>query len=86
MPSLANDLSNQSSNRTKSETMRNPKIIWLFSLVFLTTIGSACNKCTECECVGNQTLEICRNSFDSKADWQEAVGAAEGDDACDCKS
>ena len=55
------------------------KVLLLFVIVFTFV---ACNKCQDCTCVG-ATEEVCKDDFESNADYNEAIAALEllG---CDC--
>ena len=54
------------------------KITKLFLMLFTVGVFAAsCNKCVDCECpaaVGGASDEVCQKDFDSKDDYDQAVG------------
>ena len=49
------------------------KVFLLFVVAFAFV---ACNKCQDCTC-GGTTEEVCKDDFDSNADYNEAILALE---------
>lgn len=56
-------------------------LIALFGLGF-----TSCKKCVDCTgCAFGASGEICQDDYDSKADYDAAVDAAENQGGCECK-